>query len=143
MKTLMLALAMLFAAGALAQLTPVLTPPAPTTLDVITARFWVVACPNRIVTTVVTGSLVTTTVAYESCITVLPPAEETATFGPLPAGRYTHEVYIHDGGGPPVLGWRQQFTVSLPPIPSLSAWGYTVLAASIALAGLFATRRAW
>ena len=131
------------ALGALAQGTPAeLTPANPTPADVITARFTVQPCANRSVSTVVNGSVVTTTVTMIGCVLIVaPPVEETATFGPLPAGVYTYEIYTRFDTDPPTLRSTQQFAVAAPPVPALSALGYAVLAAALALIGFVVMRR--
>ena len=137
MRKLLFAFAALFAFGALAQEgTPaVLTPGSPTSLDIITARFRVLDCSERTVTTVVTGSLVQTTVTVDECLIItLPLAEETATFGPLPVGQYTYEIYIRDSPTEPrVLLSRQTFAVTAPPIPALSTMGIAMMIAALTL----------
>ena len=144
MKQLVLSsILFLVAFGAFGQGTPaVLTPDSPTPADVITARFTVQPCANRVVSTVVNGSLVTTTVTMIDCILITaPPVEETATFGPLPAGVYTYEIYVRFDTDPPALRSRQQFAVAPPPVPALSALGYAALAAALALIGSVVMRR--
>lgn len=137
MRKLLFVFAALFAFGALAQ-PAVLTPASPTSSDIITASVVVLPC-DRTLTTTVTGSLVRTTVSMPDCgIIILPPLiRDTTTFGPLPAGSYTYEVY-HDFGGtdPPTLVSRQQFLVQAPPIPALSTWGLIAMAAGLALVAL-------
>ena len=123
------------ALDALAQAPPAtLTPASPTPADVITARFSTFPC-DQTVSTVVTGFVVTTTVFINDCVIITPPPfEETATFGPLPVGIYTYEIYIDDDDtAPPVLRSRQTFAVQAPPIPSLSSWGLIAMAAGLAL----------
>jgi hypothetical protein len=142
-RQLVLVLAALFAFGAFAQTTPaVLSPAGPTSLDVITARFTLTPCFTRTISTVVTGSLVTTTVTELDCVIITaPPEEVTATFGPLPVGLYTYEIYVVPEGNPPFLRSRQQFAVSAPPIPALSTFGFAALAAALAIAAFIALRR--
>lgn len=142
MRKLLFVFAALFAFEALAQ-PAVLTPASPTSSDIITATFIVVLCPDTTVATVVTGSLVTTTVTLDGCFPILPPlVNETATFGPLPPGIYTYEIYVDtEGPEPPVLRSRQTFAVQAPPIPSLSTWGVAVMAAALGLAALFVMKR--
>jgi hypothetical protein len=137
-KRLVLLLAATFAIDALAQ-PAVLTPAAPTSSDVITATFEVLPCPGRTVTTIVTGTLVTTTVAFDECVIVTPPVvHDTTTFGPLPVGVYTYEIYYDDGGpDPPLLRSRQTFAVQAPPIPSLSTWGLAAMIGALTLAALW------
>lgn len=138
MKRLLVLLAATFAIDTFAQ-PAVLTPGSPTPSDIITATFIVWPC-QRTVTTVVTGSLVTTTVTMPDCAFGTPPIiYDTATFGPLPVGVYTYEIYyaFEDfPNEPPLLRSRQTFAVQALPIPALSTWGLIAMAAGLALAVL-------
>jgi hypothetical protein len=109
----------------------VFVPAAPTEYSIIEARFDVRGgCQDKFTTTV-TGIFVRTGVVQTDCVIGPPPAKTSTvtTFGPLPAGSYTYEVYVDDGAGP-VLHSAQPLVVAavVPAAPTLSPSSLAVLA---------------
>jgi hypothetical protein len=132
-----------------AQVTTItITPPAPTTNDVIhtTANFtWGQYCAHTL-STVVNGNTVRTTDTISLCETVPDftfPVSLPAQFGPLPAGNYTYEVYYRfANSSTPVLLGQQAFAVaSFSPVPTLQPSALAVLALMLAAAGMVFVRR--
>lgn len=119
----------------------VITPSAPTSHDVITARseYITLAC-NTTVRTNVSGSTIRTDIEETGCVIGPPPFPNVivATFGPLPAGTYTHEVYLQLESDPPTFLSRQTIVVSaaVPPVPTAETWALLLLGGGIALVGV-------
>ncbi len=115
----------------------VFIPTSPTSQNGIVARFdipW--GCSGR-ASTVVAGSLVTTTVMIIGCITGPPtsPGLLDDDFGPLPAGTYTYEIYFVYQSSPTEFRSRQTLVVADPPapIPLFSGWALVALGVTLAL----------
>ena len=116
-------------------------PTAPTDRDVIQATF-TVPFPCIIISQprLISGSVIRENVLL-SCSTGPAPGfvNETVTFGPLPPGTYTYEIYFdRQDGDPPQLRSTQTLVVTgAPAVPTLSAptlAGLAVLLAVVALA---------
>lgn len=122
------------------------SPPTPTSLDRIRARFGVqTAYDLRSDSTLVAGSVVRTTIHLES-FSGLPPVfiNTFADFGPLPAGTYTYEIYLRYPSGFTELRSSQPLVIldpPPPPVPTLSTLMIAVLATLLGVVGLFAIRR--
>ena len=93
-------------------------PAAPTDRDVIVANFLIQGGCTTTISTVVAGTTVRTTFSLSNC-PVLPvflvPVH--ATFGPLPAGTYTYELYEILEGDPATLVSQQTLIVAATPAP--------------------------
>jgi hypothetical protein len=122
-------------------------PAAPTDRDVITATFGVSTVCDLDQETVVIGNVVRTTVTHSSCFPGPPPSivDVTATFGPLPAGTYTYEVYevYEDSGGPPELTFTTTIVAAAAavPVPALDGAALGMFAFIVAAVALIALRR--
>ena len=127
-------LSVLSATGAAAQ--AIITPTSPTSNDVITARsdIFTLACTTNVQTNV-TGTTIRTDISLTGCITGPPPfiLPVFATFGPLPPGSYTYEVYTRIETDPPTLVSSQTIVVSalVPLVPTASEWALVILAAAL------------
>lgn len=119
------------------------TPPNPNESNRITGliTFQYLSC-TYLPTTTVTGTTVRTTIAVIGCVLGPPPGNLTlpASFGPLPAGTYTYEVYFQHGSGPPpVLGGQRPLVVlamPAPGVPTVSAVMSMLLIVAVAGLGL-------
>lgn len=121
------------------------SPPAPTSVDRIRARFEInTAHGSQLSTTLVVGSVVRTTFNLVG-FTGLPPVfiSKFADFGPLPAGTYTYEIYLRYPDGLTELRSSQPLVILDPPppgVPTLSGWMMIVLAGALGVIAFFALR---
>ncbi len=117
----------------------VFVPAAPTELDRIRADFDVPQAPNSNTTTV-TGTVVRTDVFLGPSVIGPPPTivPYNAFFGPLAAGTYTYEIFLHYENGTVELRSRQSLVVSAAPalVPALSQTVLGLLVASLAAAAM-------
>jgi hypothetical protein len=109
----------------------VFLPAAPNANSIVEARFEVFGGCQDDFTTTLAGAFVRTVVVQTGCI-IGPPAITvftSTTFGPLPAGSYTYEVYVDNGAGP-VLHSSQPLVIAavVPAAPALSPSSLAVLA---------------
>ena len=123
----------------------VITPSAPSSNDVITARSEVLSTGcNITVETTVLGSVIRAEIRVTGCIVGPPPFPVPifATFGPLPAGTFTYEVFERRGNNAPTLLSTQTIVVSavVPPLPTADEWALIALTGALAFAGLVASR---
>lgn len=122
-----------------------LEPAVPTSADVLQATFSIPSC-TPVSTTTINGSVVRTTTVLQSCIFTNPFQNiEVHTFGPLPPGNYTYEIYFvyYPGTDPPVLRSTQAFAVGeAPAVPLTTPLGSVLLAAALVAASMFAITRA-
>src|ERR1700730_3599214 len=83
------------------------TPSAPTAQDVIRANYSIISAGcGTTSSTSVTGAAVRTTVAVFSCVIGPPPGSSPlqSSFGPLPIGTYSYEIYeAYEGGAPQLI----------------------------------------
>jgi hypothetical protein len=117
------------------------TPSAPTAADVVTARLVVPSGCTISTITSVAGNLVRTDVHISGCLVGPPPYPEfeNVTFGPLPAGAYTYEVF-HVLNGAPIPHDTVPLLVQPLPVPSLDRAGLVLLAIGVLFAALFVMR---
>jgi hypothetical protein len=125
------------------------TPPAPTSADLIRARFLAPGCGLN-ASTSVSGNTVTTTVSVAGCIpgppTFFVPFE--TQFGPLPPGNYTYEIYYRfEDDEPPttLLRSTQPLVIAVAAsatsdVPSLSFHGLAALVLAVVIVGTVALR---
>ena len=120
-----------------------LVPSSPVANEVITARIEYPSGCSITTQTTVTGSVVRTDVTFLGCSGGPPPVPivREVTFGPLPSGSYTYEVYFIDAGFPPVLEATLPFAVQAVPVPTLSASALGLLIAGFVLASFVVLRR--
>jgi hypothetical protein len=137
----LLALALILAAFHLEAAT--ITPAAPTEQDVITAT---IVVPGTILydtpSTSVNSHIIRTDLPVISVIAGPPvfTALEFASFGPLPQGTYTYQVYQVYQGQSELIS--QQTIVVAPPIPTMSNLGLSILGTTLAaIAGLTLSKR--
>lgn len=118
------------------------SPPSPSDRDRIVATYTGSGACTFTSTTLVNGNVVRTTVSVVGCIIGPPPAftDETAAFGPLPAGKYTYELYESYEGGPAVLRSSQELIVTTA-VPTLSPVLLGLLAASFCVVALAVLHR--
>lgn len=120
-------------------------PPAPTSQDRIQARFYVPGgCGVEGVSTLASGSVVTTTVVFRCGVGGGPPVEArpiSDSFGPLPVGTYTYEIHYAfvSPSFPAEVRSRQTLVVTDPPasIPVLTPWMLAALAVTLGLVAMF------
>jgi len=118
-----------------------LTPSTPTAADVVTARIEVPSGCSVTTNTSVLGNVVRTDVSITGCAVGPPPFPEfeEVTFGPLPAGTYTYQVF-RQLGGPPFLYAEVPVLVQPLAIPALDGAGLALFAVGVLLAALFLLR---
>jgi hypothetical protein len=121
-----------------------LNPSSPTSADVIQATFSLPSC-TPVSTTTVDGFVVRTTVVLESCVFTDPFQNiEVQTFGPLPPGNYTYEIYYvyYPGAEPPVLRSTQAVSVTQAAAVAVTTpFGTALLIVSLVAAGLLVSAR--
>lgn len=117
----------------------VFVPAAPTELDRIRADFDVPQAPDSNTTTVA-GTVVRTDVFLGPGVIGPPPVivPYNAFFGPIAAGTYTYEIYLHYADGTVELRSRQSLVVSAAPalVPALSPAVLGLLVVSLAAAAV-------
>ena len=123
----------------------VITPSAPSSNDVITARtdLFTLACTMNVQTNIA-GTTIRTDIRLVGCITGPPPGivPVNATFGPLAPGVYIYEVSTSIETDPPILLSSQTIVVSavVPPVPTADEWALIALSAALGMAGVVASR---
>jgi hypothetical protein len=117
-----------------------ITPTSPTEQDAITATIDV---PGTLIydppSTSVIGNMIRTNLSVFSLV-IGPPAfiaHQYASFGPLPQGTYTYQVFQTFQGEQPVL-LSQQTIVVAPAIPMISSLFLSILALFLAAIACFA-----
>ena len=143
LRTLTLGCILLLAGGAAAALSHAPVNPSPS--DVITARLDITAGCNVSVDTTVAGNVIRSDVFQTGC-TIGPPPVVVPwffDFGPLPAGTYRHDVYLHYETDPAVLEAQQVIVVaaSIAPVPALDGTSLAVLAVALAACAVLVQQR--
>lgn len=113
-----------------------LSPSTPSQNDVIQATFTVPSLCGTSQSTSVNGNVVRTDVQVFGCLVgppPPPPVERSDTFGPLPAGTYTYQIYFLFEDSPPELRSTQTLVVSAapPPAPALGHIALALLAMTL------------
>jgi len=119
------------------------TPSGPTAQDTIQATYSLISAGcGTSSSTVVMGSVVRTTVFVSGCLIGPPPSTSylQSTFGPIPSGTYSYEIYeVYEGGAPQLIS--SQPLVVAPAIPALSPAALAALAFVLVGVGFLAIRR--
>lgn len=120
-----------------------LAPSSPLANEVITARIEYPSGCSITTQTAVVGNVVRTDVTFLRCSGGPPPVPvvREVTFGPLPAGSYTYEVYFIDEAFPPALEARLAFVVQPVAVPTLNGSALWLLIAGVVLASLVVLRQ--
>jgi hypothetical protein len=119
------------------------TPSAPTAQDTIHATYSLVSAGcGTSSSTALMGSTVRTTVFVSGCLIGPPPTTSSlqSTFGPIPSGTYSYEIYeVYEGGAPQLIS--SQPLVVAPAIPALLPAALAALAIVLVGVGFLALRR--
>lgn len=124
---------------------PVLSPSSPTERDLIEVAIRVLhfeVCSHSL-TTNVSGAVVRTTIHEFGCVPgPSPPIVYRTTFGPLPPGTYSYEIYRTTDANPtPHLHFQQVLNVArAPAIPALTPPFICLMVFSLAVVGSVLSR---